>query len=375
MGAESRLFVRAAPPRMAKPITERELPGDLVDYGWTPAIQASLEAEVLGRQLVRIARVDRGRAIVATAGGLATAHLRRLADGPPVTGDWAMARVGSDGSLVVDMVLPRTSAITRANAEGTGEQVLVANVDTMFVLHGVDRPHRVGRLERLCILSWDAGAKPVIILTKTDLLGTGGAVIDLADAVAEIHGVLRQVEVIAVSTVTGEGIDALTPHLGPGTTVGVVGESGAGKSSLVNRLVGDDVQPVGRTRRGDHKGRHTTTSRELVPLAGGAVLVDTPGLRTIAMPGSGDGLSTAYEDLEELFERCRFRDCQHRSEPGCAIRSALRDGEVSEKRWAGYRKLEREIAHESRRTEQRTRRTEQRQSRRARQAGEDTEPW
>ncbi len=308
------------------------------------------------RLLVRIARVDRGHLAVATTEGVTTALLRTVDDGPPVTGDWAAVKIADDGTLLLDQLLPRFSAVVRANPEGTGEQVLVANVDTMFVLHGMDRPHRVGRLERLSILTWDAGAEPVVVLTKTDLEESGGAVIALDEAIAEIRKVLRDVEVIPLSSSTGEGVDALDPYLGEGQTVGLVGESGAGKSSLVNRLVGEELMETGEVRKGDHKGRHTTVTRELIPLASGAVLVDTPGLRMIAMPTSHEGLATAYDDLEELFLECRFRDCTHGTEPGCAVQAALRDGRLQRSRWDAYRKLEREIEAEQRRVVERERR-------------------
>ncbi len=351
-------------------------PGALAAYGWVPPLANRYPPLSADRQPARIVRVDRGRAaVVITPAGLADARLAPGAD-PPATGDWAVVRLRPDGGLVVDELLPRTSAVTRTNAASSGEQVLLANVETMFALHGVDRPHRVGRLERLCILSWDAGAEPVILLTKTDLLGTDGAAIGLVDALDEIGKVLRGVDVLPVSAATGAGIGQLGPYLTPGATVGLVGESGAGKSTLVNRLVGEERQRTGATRRGDHKGRHTTTSRELIPLPGGAVLADTPGLRTVAMTGESAGLARAYDDLEELFTRCRFRDCAHRREPGCAVQAALAHGELSRQRWAGYQKLAREIAYEERRATQRAKRAEDRQVGKVlRKVRQDRQEW
>ncbi len=351
--------------------------GALAGYGLSDAVLAAYQPFVRpDRELVRVARVDRGAVAVATARGLATARIPPGNGLAPATGDWAAARLAPDGSLLLEAVLPRTTAIRRTSRDGTTEQVLVANVETMLVLHGLDRPHRVGRLERLCILTWDAGAEPVIVLTKTDLLDTGGAAIELVDALDRIGRVLRDVEVLPVSSATGAGIGQLAPYLGPGATVGLVGESGAGKSTLVNRLAGEEVQRTGGVRRGDRKGRHTTTSRELIPLPSGAVLVDTPGLRMVAMAGGSDGLARAYDDLEKLFAECRFRDCAHRAEPGCAVRAALADGRLSDSRWAGYRKLAREIAYEERRSAERSRRAEEKRvGKKLRKVRQDREEW
>jgi ribosome biogenesis GTPase len=350
-------------------LTSSTLPGALAAYGWSPQIAERFgDLDHLHRQPIRIARVDRDGCLAVTATGIVRCRIPGALPEPPVTGDWAVARADPLAGLVLERVLARTTAVRRVNATASGDQVLVANIDTMLVLHGLDRPHRVGRLERLSILTWDAGATPVIVLTKTDLAGTGEAVIDLEDAVAEIRRVLPAVDVCAVSAVTGAGIERLDAYLDGGATVGLVGESGAGKSTLINRLAGDEVQATGETRRGDHKGRHTTTARELVPLPGGAVLVDTPGVRTVAMPEASHGVSQAHDDLEALFTECRFRDCRHRTEPGCAVRDALGDGRLDEKRWVSYQKLQKEMAHEARRTRDRERRTASRERRRGRVA-------
>ncbi len=340
------------------PSTSSALPGALGAYGWNPTIAGRFgDLDHPHRQPVRVARVDRDRCLVMTAMGMAPCRTLSSLSEPPVTGDWAVARLDVHSGLILEAVLPRTSEVTRLNAAANREQVLVANIDTMFVLHGLDRPHRVGRLERLSILTWETGATPVIVFTKIDLLETGGAVIDLEDAIGELRRVLPAVDVCAVSGVTGSGIDQLDPYLTAGATVGLAGESGAGKSTLVNRLVGDDRQATGATRAGDHKGRHTTTSRELVPLPGGAVLVDTPGIRMVPMAGGAHGMSQAHDDVEALFSQCRFRDCRHRAEPGCAVQSAIDDGRLDASRWVSYQKLLKEIAHESERTAERARRT------------------
>lgn len=361
----------------SRPFQEYDPTGTLATYGWNESTLGSFQ-QVAGEGTVpvRVVRVDRGSYLVAAASGVTRCYPASPTDPAAVTGDWAAARSRPGLGLVLDALIPRTTEISRLNREGSGAQVLVANVDTMFVLHGVDRPHRVGRLERLCILTWDAGAHPVIVLTKTDLLGTDEAVIGLVDAIREIGKVIRGVDVLPVSSTSGAGVGQLKPYLVAGATVGLVGESGAGKSTLINRLIGEELQATGRTRRGDHKGRHTTTARELIPLGNGAVLVDTPGLRTIGMIGGEEGLARAYEDLEALFAECRFRDCGHDAEPGCAVTSALRRGTLDRARWDGYQKLLREMSFEARRAEARERRAEAKETgRRLRKVRKNIEEW
>ena len=329
----------------------------LVTYGLRPEIQSEFDSVAGdGTLLGRVIRVDRGSSLVVTDVGIERCYLRGSAVTGPATGDWVVARPEPGLGLVLDQVLTRRTAVKRLDPDETGPQVLVANVDTLFVLQGIDRPLRLGRVERLCLITWDAGAIPVVLLTKADLEDT--AAVDVLDAIDEIHKVVRGVDVIPVSSATGVGLNLLAPYLPAGATVGLLGESGAGKSTLVNALVGASVQRTGDTRAGDNKGTHTTTSRELVPLASGAVLVDTPGLRSVAMLGDRTGLARSYADIEALSAQCRFGDCGHDSEPGCAVSTARRSGELEESRWAGYQKLLREIAHEERRSGDRARRAE-----------------
>jgi len=350
-------------------------PGSLVAFGWNESVSTRYQPyEKNGHHLVRIVRVDRASCVVATAAGVTDCRSgsSQLA---PVTGDWAVARDTADGGLVLHEVLPRTTMVLRGNAMATGEQVLAANIDTMFILHGVDRPHRVGRLQRLAILSWEAEVHPVIVLTKIDLAGTDEASVGVAEAISEITDIVPDIEIVATSAVTGKGIELLRPHLSAGQTIGLLGESGAGKSSLVNHLVNEDVQSTGLTRDGDHKGRHTTTSRDLVPIPGGAVLVDTPGLRSIAMPVANEGLARAYADLETFVQECRFRNCTHVVEPGCGIQAAISDGRLSPQRWEGYQKLQQEMAVEARRIVVRDREAETRTARRRRRVEPDADEW
>ncbi|MEA2001628.1 MAG: ribosome small subunit-dependent GTPase A [Actinomycetota bacterium] len=354
---------------------ELPTPGSLAAFGWNESVATRyLPYDEHGHHLVRIVRVDRESCVVATAAGVTNCRSGSSQLGP-VTGDWAVARDTPDGGLILHELLPRTTMVLRGNATATGEQVLVANIDTMFILHGVDRPHRVGRLQRLAILSWEAGVHPVIVLTKIDLVGTEEAVIGIEDAITEINKVVHDIEVVSTSSLTGEGVDSLRPYLIAGHTVGLLGESGAGKSSLVNQLLDKVVQSTGDIRDGDHKGRHTTTSRDLVPIPGGAVLVDTPGLRSISMPAANAGLARAYTDLETFAEECRFRDCTHVVEPGCAIQAAMKDGELTPERWEGYQKLQREMSVEAERTAIRARQAESRTARRRRRVEPDADEW
>lgn len=348
--------------------------GVLTTYGLDATVLATFQDSAsIGTELARLVRVDRDRCLVATAAGIRAARLSRSSGSTPVTGDWVVVRRGPAGDVAVEGVLPRRTAVTRINPAGNDEQVLVANIDTIFVLHGIDRPHRVGRLERLSILTWDGGAQPVIVITKTDLAGTSDAVIEIDEAITEVRGALPAVPIHPVSSATGEGLGALSRYLGPAQTVGVAGESGAGKSTLINRLIGRNVQDTGPVRRGDHKGRHTTTSRELLPAPSGGLLVDTPGLRMIAMPGREEGVARAYADVEALFANCRFRNCRHGPEPACAVSAALACGELSAKRWKGYQKLQREIAYEARRAGERQRRDAVRERTRRARAQADLE--
>jgi ribosome biogenesis GTPase len=357
-------------------------PGDaLRAYGWTEDTSERFAALAAGdRTPARIVRVDRGGYLVATRYGVERCHPPRCDRPPgsdaPVGGDWVAVHPEPGVGLVLDEVVPRRTAIRRMDPNGAGEQVLVANVDVLLVLHGLDRPHRVGRIERCCILAWDAGITPVVLLTKSDLLDSGSAAIDLADAMARIRAVVRDVDVLPVSSRTGSGLGLLSPILVPGTTVGLIGESGSGKSTLINRLVGAEVQATAETRARDAKGRHTTTSRRLIPLPSGAVMVDMPGIRTIGMTGNRAGLSEAYADLEHLFAGCRFRDCRHGSEPGCAVRAALAAGRLDEARWSGYQKLLREMTFQARRADERARRSEaRRRDRRHWKMREGAEEW
>ncbi|WP_123370504.1 ribosome small subunit-dependent GTPase A [Cellulomonas sp. PhB150] len=265
----------------------------------------------------------------------------------PTVGDWVLVDE-ADGEPHVRRVLPRSSALVRDSAGATSrEQVLAANVDVVLVVEHLDPDPDLGRVERLLTLAWRSGARPVVVLTKADLVP------DAAGMVQDVAAAAIAVDVHAVSAATDEGLEPVRALLTPGVTLVVVGPSGAGKSTLVNALAGRDAMSTGDRRESDGRGRHTTTHRELVPLPGGAVLIDTPGIRGIGVVADGDALATTFADVAELVAMCRFADCHHAGEPGCAVTEALAAGELTRRRYDSWRKLAREAAYQARRTDSR----------------------
>jgi ribosome biogenesis GTPase len=279
----------------------------------------------------------------------------------PAVGDWVAAEI-ADGELrgVVHAVLPRRSQFVRKTAgKQIEQQVLAANVDTAFLVASLDGDFNLRRIERYLAQCWESGASPAILLNKVDQLvkkadSTGSGVsedtgsnnsranIDVVARVAEVERVAQGVPVLPLSGRTGQGIEALEPFLGTGQTVVLLGSSGVGKSTLVNRLLGCDVQATQPVRDSDSRGRHTTTSRELLRLPGGAMIIDTPGLRELQLWDAAEGISEAFADIGDLAAQCRFRDCRHENEPGCAVMAAIASGALDEARLNNRRKLERE---------------------------------
>jgi ribosome biogenesis GTPase len=285
----------------------------------------------------------------------------------PAVGDWVAVCDAPGGRAAIEAVLPRRTRVARKTpwlkAE---EQTLVANVDTIFVVSGLDGDVNVRRLERYLIAAWDSGADPVIVLTKLDVC-TDPGLIDDAESVA------MGVPVLPVSNLTGEGIEAVNQHVRPARTVALLGSSGVGKSTLLNRLAGRTVMRTGELRR-DGRGRHVTRHRQLVVLPSGALLVDTPGLRELQL-WEGD-VDSAFSDIAALAAECRFNDCGHVTEPGCAVREALATGALHPDRMRSYRKLERELRSIEARSSSRVRRelkrrwkTRARETRQARRYG------
>ncbi|MFC5140886.1 ribosome small subunit-dependent GTPase A [Actinomycetospora rhizophila] len=311
----------------------------LPTYGWDSSWeQLALSSDApAGSVPGRVARVDRGRVDVLTDTGRVHAAPRSAC----AVGDWVLVHDG-----VVAAVLPRRTTLARAAASGRSEaQVLAANVDTVLVTVPAGSTSRVGRVERLVALAWESGATPVLVLTKIDRCD------DLAGVLAELALAAPGVEVVGVSAVTGEGVDAVA-GAAQGTTV-LVGPSGAGKSTLANALLGTDLLAVGAVRAVDDKGRHTTVHRELLPLPTGGVLVDTPGLRAVGVRDAAEGIDRAFADVVDLAEHCRFADCAHEHEPGCAVRAAVDADELPGRRFEAYRKLRREDEWAAARTDAR----------------------
>jgi ribosome small subunit-dependent GTPase A len=292
---------------------------------------------------------------VRTAGGELrtepTGALRRAAAGPldlPTVGDWVAVRVrpGGDG-LVLAVVPRRTALVRRRPGPATEEQVLAANVHAaLCCMSAPEGPRNARRLERYLTLAWDGGITPVAVLTKADLCD------DVDRAVAELGAAVAGVEVVVTSSVTGEGVDELRAHLRVGRTAVLLGPSGVGKSSTANRLLGDDHLEVGEVRSADGRGRHTTTRRELAEIPCGGLLIDTPGLREVGL-WDGESVTAAFADVAELASTCRFSDCHHDGEPGCAVAAAVDGGTLDAARLEAFTKLQREEAWVARRKDAR----------------------
>jgi ribosome biogenesis GTPase / thiamine phosphate phosphatase len=311
---------------------------NLNDLGWDDGFAAALEPHdncIPGR----VSAQHRGEYDVLVERGELRAHvagrLRHEASSGaelPAVGDWVALR-----DETIHAVLPRRTAFLRKVAwSQTEAQVLAANIDSVFVVTGLDDDFSVRRLERYLTLAWESGASPVVVLTKADLCD------DPLAWLLEAEQVALGVPAHVVSNVTGEGIDELTSYLAPAKTVALLGSSGVGKSSLANRLLGGEVQPT-KELAGDGTGRHTTTARELLRLPGGALLVDTPGLREIQLWDADEGIQEAFADIDELAADCRFNDCAHMREPGCAVQAAIDEGRLPRERLQSYRALQREL--------------------------------
>jgi ribosome biogenesis GTPase len=315
----------------------------LARYGWDDAWAdefARFDAE--GLLAGRVVRVDRGQCDVVTADGTLRADTAFVTPNDPLrvvcTGDWVA--VEPDGNpRYVRAYLPRRTAFVRSTSSKRSEgQILAANVDHAIVAVPLTGDLDLGRIERFLALAWESGARPVVVLTKADLVPDA---VTLSYLVQDVEKTAPGVPVLSVSAATGDGVDVLAAIAAGGTSV-LLGQSGAGKSTLANALLGEDVMDVQATRDVDGKGRHTTTTRNLLALPGGGVLIDTPGLRGVGLWDAETGVGQVFAEIEELAGRCRFHDCAHTAEPGCAVLAALDSGELSERRLDSYRKLMRE---------------------------------
>lgn len=320
---------------------------NLSELGWHSVwSQAYQPYRARDRAAARVVRQDRDGYRLVTADGEFTGtcsggfrHAATSREDYPTVGDWVVVRVPqAPGPLPIEAVLPRTSAFRRKEPGGRSEpQVVAANIDHVLLVNGLDGDFNPRRIERYLTVAYDSGANPVIVLNKCDLAE------DLDEQVAAVEQLAYGVPVHPVSAVAGAGLDTLRPYLAPGVTVALLGSSGVGKSSLVNALLGQAALAIGVVRDDDSRGRHTTTARELIVLPGGGIVIDTPGMRELQL-WDDEGLRETFEDIAELMTRCRFNDCRHQSEPGCAVQAALRSGRLDGTRYQSYLKLQREAA-------------------------------
>ncbi|MBA2699879.1 MAG: ribosome small subunit-dependent GTPase A [Nocardioidaceae bacterium] len=330
---------------------------DLVELGWDDSWRELASAYPHPGEVGRVIRVDKTLCTVVTASGpVRASYGGALLDAvaidvrsAPCTGDWCVVRHWPDGPTTVEVVLERRTAVVRAASSGTSAgQVLVANVDVLAVVVALHPEPNLSRIERLVTLAWESGGRPVVVLTKADLAGD-------AEMLAEdVRVAAPSVDVIVCSTVTGDGIEDVRALVDGNLTLGLLGASGHGKSSLTNALVGAEVLTT-KEIRDDGKGRHTTVRRELVALPGGGAVIDTPGLRGVGLQEAAEGLASTFPDIEALVEQCRFNDCSHQGEPGCSVQAAIADGTLAERRLDSWQRLRREMVWMASRTDARLR--------------------
>jgi ribosome biogenesis GTPase len=334
----------------------------LVELGWSDDLQAKYEPwssqqDVRpGRVAIEFNQIFRiyanGEEFDAVTAGRVKHHAKNRAALPAV-GDWVVVRQrAEEDSVVIVAVLPRRSAFTRRGAGNvTGEQVVAANVDVVFVVMGLDADYNLRRLERYLLMARESGASPVVLLTKPDLSD------DVAAHVGEVTQFAGDLPVHVLQPKRGEGIEQVRAHLGAGRTGALLGSSGVGKSTIINRLVGADVQRTRDVRESDSRGRHTTTHRELVVLPGGGLIIDTPGMRELQLWDAATSVRETFDEIETLAVGCHFTNCRHREEPRCAVKAAVEGGQIDAGRLESYLKLQDEIAELARQQEERARKT------------------
>ena len=325
----------------------------LIDYGWNDSWGAKLneigQGEGIAARVVaehrELYRVHTGSEEISARISGRLRHEALCHADLPAVGDWVVVERGETGGEArIQAILPRASTFSRkAPGEKTDEQIVGANVDTVWIVSPLDAERNATRIERYLTLVWESGAAPAVVLTKSDLSDAPAGV------VADLDQRLIAVPIHAVSARDGDGVSELDQYLSRGSTVALLGPSGAGKSTLINKLAGREVMRTAEVREIDGKGRHTTTHRQLVHLPTGGLLLDTPGMRELQLWSGEDGLEKSFADIEELAAHCRFGDCSHDSEPGCAVRAALESGDLLPERFESFGKLEKEIAYLERR--------------------------
>ena len=317
---------------------------NLTDYGFSDYFEQGINNPDYIAS--RITAVHKERYEIICEHGLSHARLKSAvyynnsAEPFPTTGDFVLIQYNAGGDSLITKTLPRKTFFSRRDpTPGRGEQAVAANFEYVFIMQSLNHDFNEKRLERYITLAWQSEAIPVIVLTKADLAD------DFSEQLREAERIAPGIAVIAVSAKTGYGLDRLVDYLQPGKTLVFLGSSGVGKSSLINTLAGGDIMAVNEIREDDSRGRHTTTHRQLIMLPSGVMIIDTPGMRELGMWDVSVGLGEAFTDVEEYLEKCRFSDCRHESEPGCAIREALESGALSDERWQSYNRLKKEAKY------------------------------
>ncbi len=326
---------------------------DLTSLGWSEFFESGFRLyESQGYTVGRVALEHKNFYRVYTGNGESLAELsgklrhEALNRGElPAVGDWVVVRSRPEGDRVmIHAVLPRRSSFARKTAGSrTEEQIVGANIDTIFLLTSLNQDFSLRRIERYLVIAWESGASPIIILSKSDLCDR------VADAIDEVRSVARGVAIHAVSVVTGDGLQDIVQYFKHGQTVALLGSSGVGKSSLINHLAGVDLLKVQEVREHDDRGRHTTTHRELILLPAGGLVLDTPGMRELQLWDGDESLQLVFDDIEEIAGSCYFGDCRHEDEPRCAVREALAAGTIDAGRYQSYAKLQKELKYQARR--------------------------
>nr|WP_052476839.1 ribosome small subunit-dependent GTPase A [Jeotgalibacillus campisalis] len=325
--------------------------------GWNKEWQEKAEAYpelVPGRIVVehkRLYRIETSKGLLIGEVSGKFRHAAEEREDYPAVGDWVMLTpFQGEEKAIIHAILPRVSKFSRKMAgETSGEQIVAVNIDTVFLVMALNQDFNLRRLERYLLSTWESGANPVVVLSKSDLCEEE----EILDKVQQAETAALGVPIIACSTVNGHGAGGLLEHVNEGATVAVMGSSGVGKSSIINFLLQEDRMVTHEIREGDDRGKHTTTHRELLKLPSGGVMIDTPGMRELQLWESEGGLEQGFRDIETLALNCQFRDCKHENEPGCAVAEAIEDGTLDASRLASYRKLQKELAYMERKSNKR----------------------